>query len=438
MRQYWKPALRGKRAARAAVIAREVAKRCSARANIDRALASEQNCSPDTVIRWHASSVAGGDASIALLCAYMQVCFPKERWSKTAHEYLARAIDAYAHATPNLGMFGGATGLAVTVSAAQQQSRQYGALRRDLDAYLVKSIPQFLEHANRLSGLYTTSFDVICGVAGMAPYMTMMDREAALPDAVATVDAMLSYLLSLAKPDPATGLCCYIANERILIPDRKLLYPKGYADTGLAHGAAGVVAALALALLDGWSAAGLKEGLAELSAWLVRQQVQDEYGTNWPAFLEPSARRSHSSRSAWCYGIPGTARALYLAGAALRDSNLQDTAMTAFKSLLARPRKEWSIASPNICHGLSGVLQAALRMYHDTGAPQLLQLIERVVDEIFSLYNPDTLFGFQDKNVSGEWYDNPRLLEGAPGVALALLAASRPVVPAWDRLLLLA
>jgi hypothetical protein len=37
----------------------------------------------------------------------------------------------------------------------------------------------------------------------------------------------------------------------------------------------------------------------------------------------------------------------------------------------------------------------------------------------------------------GRRVDNPGLLDGAPGVALALLAACCPAEPTWDRLFLL-
>jgi hypothetical protein len=36
------------------------------------------------------------------------------------------------------------------------------------------------------------------------------------------------------------------------------------------------------------------------------------------------------------------------------------------------------------------------------------------------------------------WQDDPGFLTGAAGVGLALLAATTPVEPAWDRLLLTA
>jgi len=437
MHQNWRPALGGVHAKKATTIAKEVARRCSVRTNIYKALASEQSCSPETAIRWQASSVAGGDASVALLSFQMQACFPGEGWDMIAHEYLARAIAAYGRTTPNISLFGGAAGLALIVSVAQQGDQRYASLRHDLDGYLVASIPRFIEHNSRLSGLYTTSFDAISGVAGVCAYITNTSRAAASSDMVAAVGSALMYLLSLANVQSSNGLYCYIANDRIPMPDRKLLYPDGYADTGLAHGVAGVVAALALALLDGWSAAGLEEGLAQLAGWLVEKQIKDRYGANWSTFLTSPAKDAHGSRAAWCYGVPGIARALYLAGTALGNEALQGEALAAMGGLIARPRETWGIASPNVCHGLSGIMQVVLRMYHDTGASQLRQLIEMLADEIFSLYSPDTIFGFQDKNVLGQWYDNPRLLEGAPGVALALLAASQPVAPKWDRLLLL-
>ena len=433
----WKPAIYATRAAQATHVAKEVAKRCSVRANIDQALTSTRDGKPATGKQWLSSSVAGGDTGIALLCAQLQRCFPTEGWDKITHKYLSYAVKAYDYKTFDLSLYNGASGLALTAAAASQDDRHYTSLRHDLDTYLAQCVPLFLDWTKQCPGLYTASFDAICGAAGITSYLITIDKKTVSVDAVAAVNAILTYLVSLTNPDIQNNLCCFIANNHIPMPDRKQQYPNGYADTGLAHGVAGVIAALSLALLEGWSVPDMEEGLARLASWLVGQQITDKYDINWPAFIEPSAKGTRGSRSAWCYGVPGIARALYLAGTALNDSQLQKVAITAFESLIDRPRKEWGIASPNMCHGLSGILQVTLRMYQDTDAEQLHPFIEKLVDEILSLYNPETVFGFQDKNIQGVWYDNPRLLEGAPGVALALLAASQPVDPTWDRLFLI-
>jgi hypothetical protein len=47
----------------------------------------------------------------------------------------------------------------------------------------------------------------------------------------------------------------------------------------------------------------------------------------------------------------------------------------------------------------------------------------------YSAYHPD-------ENGNEGWQDDPGLLMGAAGIALALLAATTDVVPDWDRMLL--
>lgn len=433
----WDPPIKGKTATHATRLAKEVARRCSVQAAIDKALADEQKNSPATVIRWNTPSAAGGDAGIALLCAFMHACFSEEGWDTAMHGYLAAAVKGYNHTAPNLSLYNGAAGLALTAFVADSYSQRYGALRQDFDRYLAENTPRFIKYADRHLGLYTSDFDAISGVVGITAYLTVIGQTTASAALRGAADGALAYLVSLTKPDANNGLYCFIANNHIPIPERKQLYIKGYADTGLAHGAAGVVAALALAILGGWSVPGIEEGLEAIAEWLVQQQMRDAYGINWPTFLEPSMKNMHVSRAAWCYGVPGIARSLYLAGSALHSVRLQEIAIAALDDLIDRPREIWRAVSPNICHGLGGILLIALRTFQDTGAQHLQVFCEHLVNEIISLYDPDTLFGFQDLNTQGRWYDNPRLLEGAPGVALALLAATQPVTPQWDRLFLL-
>ena len=54
-----------------------------------------------------------------------------------------------------------------------------------------------------------------------------------------------------------------------------------------------------------------------------------------------------------------------------------------------------------------------------------------------ALYEPDTLLGYRNIEKEGRRVDQPGLLDGAPGVALTLLAAATNVAPDWDRAFLL-
>ena len=53
-------------------------------------------------------------------------------------------------------------------------------------------------------------------------------------------------------------------------------------------------------------------------------------------------------------------------------------------------------------------------------------------------FDPASPLGYRDVETGGRLIDQPGLLTGAPGVALALLGAASPAEPAWARLFLLA
>jgi hypothetical protein len=60
-----------------------------------------------------------------------------------------------------------------------------------------------------------------------------------------------------------------------------------------------------------------------------------------------------------------------------------------------------------------------------------------MVARLEEAWDPQAALGFQAVEPGGVRVDQPGFLEGAPGVALALLAASTDREPTWDRVLLL-
>jgi len=60
-----------------------------------------------------------------------------------------------------------------------------------------------------------------------------------------------------------------------------------------------------------------------------------------------------------------------------------------------------------------------------------------MLDQLFALYEPDSLLGFRAHEMHGRRTDSPALLDGATGIAMVLLAAATNIEPTWDRLFLL-
>jgi lantibiotic modifying enzyme len=201
------------------------------------------------------------------------------------------------------------------------------------------------------------------------------------------------------------------------------------------------------------TADGLNEVLEHTVNWICENQLNDEWGINWPSALQveemvtlggKTLRVANSasavygpSRCAWCYGAPGIARAVWLAGEALGREDYRDLAISAMEAVFRRPIARRSIPSPTFCHGVSGLLQIALRFANDTDRPVFVEESRRLTEQLLERYSPDSLVGFRNLEVEGSEVDQPGLLDGASGVALVLLAAATEVDPTWDRLFLL-
>jgi hypothetical protein len=144
-----------------------------------------------------------------------------------------------------------------------------------------------------------------------------------------------------------------------------------------------------------------------------------------------------TSRSAWCYGSPGIARSLWLAGQALDNEQYRKLAVDAMSATYRRPLHIRRIDSPTFCHGVAGLAQITLRFANDTRLPEFASASRDLVAQLLDLYEPDSLLGYRDLEPGDNAVDQPGLLDGAPGVAMVLLAAASGVEPTWDRLFLL-
>ena len=107
------------------------------------------------------------------------------------------------------------------------------------------------------------------------------------------------------------------------------------------------------------------------------------------------------------------------------------------EAVYRRPIDERRIDSPTFCHGIAGLLQVTLRFAHDTGLPVFSQAASELTEQLLAMYDPERALGYCSIEPGGNLVDQPGLLDGAPGVALVLLAASSNVEPTWDRLFLL-
>lgn len=404
------------------------------------ALTAEQS-SEETKRPWGGYSVSFGDAGLALLFGQLDRCYPDQSWDRVAHSYLTsagRSLESVPGAQLPPGLISGLAGLCFTTHYLSRNGTRYQRMLGTLDELLAERTIATARLPDPFpDGVSFHDYDQISGPAGIGAYLLLRGD---LPGSAAALATVLDRLLFLSEWRDDGQLRLFIPPEWQPTPRHLAQYPQGATDCGLAHGVPGPLALLALAQINGVERPGLVAAIRRLADWIVAQRCDDSWGINWPSGVPPQGepRDRTPTKAGWCYGSPGVARALWLAGLALHDSELQALAVEALRAVRRRPIALRGIPSPIICHGVAGTLQIVLRFANDTGDPQLVALAEEMTQELLNLFDASAPVGFRDVEYAGQLIDNPGLLNGAAGIALALLAAASDIEPQWHRMFLLA
>jgi hypothetical protein len=389
-----------------------------------------------------AATLCDGLAGTALLHACLARTDPQFA-TAAAHHWEAAA--RLGHGTQPDGIHTGPGALAASLiigTGYVPDPSPYAATARNAAAWLSARAEGLARHQQQRTaqgqpGAPWAVYDAIKGLAGIGRVLLAAHAagysEQTQPGLTATLTTLTSIFRLQHGQRPGWWLP---ADEH---PPPVTVHPTGAATTGLAHGAAGPLALLAIAHAVGHTVPGQAEAIRTTAAWLTTHRDADG---SWPPHISGDAldhppTRSTTSppgrRDAWCYGAPGIGRALTLAGHALADRTLTAAGRTVISGLADRPPTAWDTEGPTLCHGTAGVLQAATRTGHQAVAAQ-------AAEHVTALHDPGRTFGFPHIE-TGVRFDNPGFLTGAAGTALSLVdhAGLLPDDPitAWDSLLLL-
>ncbi|GHG83399.1 lanthionine synthetase LanC family protein [Streptomyces griseocarneus] len=386
---------------------------------------------------WQPASLLLGHPGIALL--HIRRARDDAAWAAVAHAHLAAAAEAAGRAGPAV--------VGDLLLPATLQARQHGGYARLLERAATAHAAYAEARAERLMGRWRErgpglaygDYDAITGLAaqGRALLTAAGHGDDAAARALSRVlEALVAWTRTVrADGRDVPGWWC--SPERYQVPRDRREFPRGDFNVGLAHGICGPLALLSLARLSGRRVAGSADAVRRAADWVLDVRGADEWGPLWPGRVafDEEARRSYGdgaarSRPGWCYGGAGVARTLQLAGWALGDRALADAGVAAMAAALRRPLPGPVHADPGFCHGRAGLLHVAVRMASSSGRPELWEGADRLARGLVADFDEGAAFGFRQvlPDGPGPGIDNPGLLDGAAGVALALAsyADARP------------
>ena len=429
-------------------LVRSIAKKMRDPEFVKKVINDPKNQNPDPFVkfghgRWNPLAIGSGYPGILPLFTELDSIFPEDRWDLVAHDYILQIVEAIkTTGITSLTMFGGLAGVCFYLRQASKNEQRYKKVLDQLDSYLVKHVRssylipfrQQLEQSNPRKPAF---YETIQGLSGIGIYALV---NYAKPDFKELVDEVIQQFTLLVQPIEINGKMVpgwYVSPEFFFLESDREVFPNGNFNLGLSHGIPGVLAFLSVSMMEGVEREKQRETIKTIAQWIQTKRKTIDSGYFWDSvisFEEETTGQSASnkkSRDAWCYGTPGVARALYLAGKALKDEAMKEFALEAFLSVFNSSREDWNLPGPTICHGIAGLLIITKLMARDTKSPQLQLEVQRLRDMLLSYYDPSSHFGFKHAELQKHqsagyaWLEYADLLEGASGVLLTLLSLHR-------------
>ena len=379
-------------------------------------------------------SLASGKAGLAIFYAYLAKARSSAGDEKRAFRLLEGAVDAISATRMFPDLFGGFTGIAWTMAHLGDRLLEPGD--EDPNEAIDEALKGYLSQSP-----WRSDYDLVSGLVGLGVYaLERLPRKSA----VECLELVVDRLDEIAERS-ADGVTWFTPPDLLPAWQRELC-PDGYYNLGLAHGVPGVIALLAhvCATIDKklrGARGKARPLLGGAVGWLLAQQPPD-HAKCFPHWVAPGLSRE-SSRLAWCYGDLGIAATLLQAALCVSEPDWEQKALMIARRASARSPEQSGVADCGLCHGAAGVGHIFNRMFQATGREWLADAARFWFNRTLEIRRPNQgIAGFAalrpgpKPRAKKKWIADPGIVEGAAGIGLALLAATTPIEPEWDRMLL--
>ncbi len=348
----------------------------------------------------HAARKAATPADRALFWAYASAAFDEPFANEAYDLALDELVTALHRPAPHLGLFGGLANAGWVLCHV---------LDPDDTADSLDAIDDALRGA--MAGeSWTGAHDLIEGLAGFGVYFL---ERIAHGGGERTIEGLARVVAQLDRTATRTDAgVTWHTPLSILPPSFASEYPAGFYDCGIAHGVPGMIGVLARAAAHVESARPLA---LDARRWLEAQRAA---GTFPGKLAGPELAAAEPARTAWCYGDPGVALGLWSANVAFGGA-VTDPCELALAAM-SRDVTTARVVDATVCHGAAGLGHLCHRFFRASGVPAFADHARTWFTRAIEMPVPD----------------EPAVLDGSAGVALALLAAATTSEPGWDRLLL--
>lgn len=359
-------------------------------------------------------ALSRGAAGIALMQGQLFRTSGEQFRAAAIEQLLSVMVDSIEQRPLSMALWQGLPGLLYSFEFLRGVDRQLLGQHAETIVEFVTDMDGAL--CSYIDGIATSAkYDLISGVCGVGLYAMMRSEPEAGRALYASVEAAL-VRMSDTSPE---GRYWKTSAANVSPNSSEQHRLEGRVDLGVAHGVAGVIGLMALALRLDIHTASTRALLQDAVAWTMgtaRAGAVSTFG-NWH-----DAPASASARFAWCYGDLGICAALASAGLALGQASLLEFARTALVQRVQHGRGTLGLVDPWLCHGYAGcyhVLASFNRIAPDAQFAPVLEML-----------HASSMQEFTKGTITPA---NVGLLEGYSGLLLATEAVQeKPPLRPWD------
>jgi lantibiotic modifying enzyme len=380
---------------------------------------------PSHQARTQSASLGMGRAGVAVTLGYVSLAGIDHACE--ARRLISGAAETIGSVVMGPSFYGGFSGVAWALG--QLNAWNIARAGNGTFASLDTALARFLDRDD-----WPWHVDVVSGLAGFLVYALSRLPSA---DAHAAIVAIVRLLDARAIQLP-NGISWLLPPSLLSVATREAA-PRGCFNLGVAHGTAGVIAALSEVKSAGIEVDRVRRLVERAVDWLLDSRLEDSW--NFPPMNGPEVRIK-PARLAWCYGTPGIATVLLRAGRIFERDDWSEAALQIGLWAASRPAEESGVVDAAFCHGSAGLGHVFNRLWQETGDERFANAAREWFGRALADREPgEGIGGYRTNETTNEgdavWTPEAGLVYGAAGIAAAFAAACSDVEPGWDAMFLL-
>lgn len=395
--------------------------------------------------RWNPTSNMLGDAAMALCFGVAAKQTQTQSFYSTAFKYAKAAFDGInSGGFSSVGLFGGISGMAYVFKYLSDIEDRYVKISEVFDQKVQEQLEATLKNIDKAGGEHSSVYDLIGGLTGLCNYLLLSAKYD--NKSYALLRDVLDLFKFWSNIEKSLGFHTSSLNSTGYEKSTDEKYNSVSLNLGLAHGIAGPLSLLSFANNMGLTVPDDKDTASNIFRMIEKSTWSSEYGLEVPGVYFPEVTvdrvEKHITRSAWCYGNPGVARAISLAGISFGEQEWVALSGDLAVSICNKPLEALQIEAPILCHGRLGTSLILKRMSEDYSSDYLSDLCknksEELLETVIAEFKDDTASGYYNYSSSIDPYEDISIMDGSVGIMMALLTYyKREPQLTWEQILLI-